>query len=107
MEHGLAGLNEGGKVENAVEGFSLGFGCGEYQFQSWTVCQFSLDKFNARGQQVAPAMAQVVINNGLMAILSQKPGNSTTYIPRTASNQDFHEKPFLSKNFVIALESNM
>jgi len=44
-------------------------------------------------------MTPIVINNGLMAIFRQKPGNSTTYVPRTTGNQDFHEKtvPFQSR----------
>jgi hypothetical protein len=71
MEHGLAGLNEGGKVEDAVEGFSLGFGGGEKLIQSGPVGQLSLYKFDAGGQKIAPAMAQIVKNDGLMPILNQ------------------------------------
>ena len=67
MEHGLAGLDEGGKVEDAVEGLSLGFGGGENLLQSGPVCQFSLDELHAGGQKVAPAMAEIVKNNGLVS----------------------------------------
>ena len=49
MEHGLAGLNEGGKVQDAVEGSSLGFGGGENPFQSGPVGQLSLNKFDSGG----------------------------------------------------------
>jgi hypothetical protein len=71
MEHGFAGLDEGGKVEDAVEGSSLGFGGNEKLIQSGPVCQFSLDKIDTGGQKVAPAMAQIVKNDGLVPIFSQ------------------------------------
>jgi hypothetical protein len=92
MDHGLAGLNKGGKVEDAVKGFSLSFGGGEDIFKPEPVCQFSLDQFDAGRQKVAPAMAQVVKNNDVGPILSQQTRDSTTYVPRTACNQYFHEK---------------
>jgi hypothetical protein len=71
MEHRLAGLDEGGKVEDAVKGCSLGFGGGEKLIQSGPVCQLSLDKIDTGGYKVAPAMAQIVKNDGMMPILSQ------------------------------------
>jgi len=49
MEHGFASLNEGGKVQDAVEGSSLGFGCCEKLIQSGPVGQISLNKFDIGG----------------------------------------------------------
>jgi hypothetical protein len=92
MEHGLAGLNEGGKVEDAVEGLSLGFCCGEDVFKPGTILQLSFYKLDSWGQKIATAMAKIVINDDLGSIIGQQPRDSTTYIPRTTSNKDFHEK---------------
>jgi hypothetical protein len=107
MDHGLAGLNKGGKVEDAVKGFSLRFGGGEDIFKLGPVCQISLDKLDAGGQKVAPSMAQVIKNNGLDPIFSQQTRDSTTYVPRTACNQNFHEKTRPSQTHSYSLESNM
>ena len=49
MDHGFAGLNEGGKVEDAVEGFSLCFGGGKDFFKPGAVCQLTFDEFDAGG----------------------------------------------------------
>jgi hypothetical protein len=106
MDHGLAGLDESGKVEDAVKGFSLSFGGGKDIFKPGSVCQLSLDKFDAGGQKVAPAMAQVVKNNGMGSIFSQQTRNSTTYVPRTACNQYFHEKIRPSQTLWYSLEFN-
>jgi hypothetical protein len=48
MKHRFAGLNEGGKMEDGVEGSSLGFGGDENIFKSGAVCQFPLDKIDVR-----------------------------------------------------------
>ena len=45
----------------------------------------------------APAMAQVVKNDGLVPILRQQTSDSTTYIPRTTCYQDLHNKAFPSQ----------
>jgi hypothetical protein len=95
MDHGFAGLDEGGKVEDAVEGLSESFGGSEKVFKSGPVCQLSLDKFHARGQKIAPAVAQVVKNDGLMAIFGQQLRHCSTNVPRAACNQYLHKKlPF-------------
>jgi hypothetical protein len=71
MEHGLAGLDEGGKVENAVKGASLGYGGCKNLLKYRPVIKFPLDKLDAGGQKVTPAMAQIVKNDGVMPVLSQ------------------------------------
>jgi hypothetical protein len=101
MEHGLACLNESGKVENAVEGLSLLLRRGENMLKRRPVCQLSLDEFHARRQQVAAAMAKVVKNNGLMAIFRQQASDSTTYIPRTTCYQDLHKKAIPSRKTMV------
>jgi hypothetical protein len=68
MEHGLAGLDEGSKVKNAVEGPSLGYCGSEKLFNSRPILQLSLDKLHSWGQKVASAMAQVVKNYGVIPI---------------------------------------
>ncbi len=90
MEHGLAGFDEGGKVENAVKGPSLLLSRGKNVLKRRPVCQLSLNELHAHRQQVAVAMAKVVKNDGLMPIRNQQASNSTTYIPRTACYQNLH-----------------
>ena len=97
MEHGLAGLDERGKVKDAVEGSSLRFGGEENLLKSGPVCQFSLDEFHAGGQKIAPSMAQIVEDDGLMSIFGQQSGDCTTNIPRTAGHQYLHKKAVLSQ----------
>jgi hypothetical protein len=92
MEHGLTGLDEGGKVKDTVEGPSLGSCGSEKLFNGRPILQLSLNELYPWGQQVAPSMAQVVKNYGVMPIFGQQTRNSTTYVPRPASYQDFHEK---------------
>jgi hypothetical protein len=65
MEHGLAGLDEGGKVEDAVEGISLGFCGGEDVIKPGPILQLSLDKLHSWGQKVAAAMAKIIKNDDL------------------------------------------
>jgi hypothetical protein len=71
MEHGLTGLDERGKVKDAVERSSLRFGGEENLLKSGPVCQLSLDEFHAGRQKIAPSMAQVVENDDLGTILGQ------------------------------------
>jgi hypothetical protein len=102
VEHGLASLDESGKVEDAVEGFPLGFGGGENFFKNWPVCQLSLYKFHAGWHKVAPAMAQVVKNHNLMAIFGQQSSDCSTNVPGAACYQYLHKKLSLPKRFGIA-----
>jgi hypothetical protein len=92
MEHGLAGLDQSGKVEDAVKGSSLIFGGEENPLQSKPVCQLSLNKLHAGGQKVAPSMAQVVENDGLMSILGQQASDRAPNVPRAACHQYLHKK---------------
>jgi hypothetical protein len=103
MDHGLAGLDEGGKVEDAVEGLTVFFGCDEKAFKGSAISKFTLDEIHSRWQQIAPAVAQIVINNGLMSALGQQTGDCTTYVPRTASNQYLHKKNVLSRTLWFTL----
>jgi 3-phosphoglycerate kinase len=92
MEHRLAGLDQGGKVKDAVKGPSLGFGRGKKAFKSGPVGQLTFDKFHAGGQKVASSMAQVVKNHDLIPIFGQQSGDCAANVPRTASNQYSHKK---------------
>ena len=56
------------------------------------VGQLTFDKFNARRQQIAPAVAQIVKNNCLMSLFGKQSRNCTTDIPGTAGNQYLHKK---------------
>jgi hypothetical protein len=107
MKHGFAGFNERGKVQDAVEGASLGLGGGENLFKGGPVCQLTLNEINAGGQKVAPAMAQIVKNHGLVPIFNQQASDITTYVPRTASYEDFHEITRPSQTSWYSLKSNM
>jgi hypothetical protein len=71
MDHGLAGLDERGKVENGIKGFSFTLGRRKDVLKNRPVCHFSPDELHADRQQIAPAMAQVVKNDGLMPMIRQ------------------------------------
>jgi hypothetical protein len=79
-------------VEDSVEGVALIFGVDEKVFNRPPIRQLSLHKFHSHGQQIPPAMAQIVKNYGLMSLLGQQPRHGTTYVPRTACYQDLHKK---------------
>ena len=98
-DHGLASLNEGGEVEHSVKGLVLLFGVNEKVFNFFALGEVPFNKFHAGRQQVAPSVAQVVIDNGMMALCYQQFGHSTTYIPRPASHHDFHKILPFSKHF--------
>jgi hypothetical protein len=92
MEHRLAGLDQGGKVEYAVKGPSLGLGRDEKAFQSRPVGHFALDKFHAWGQKIAPSVAQIVKNHDLIPIFGQQSCDRSTNVSRAASDQYSHKK---------------
>ena len=90
-DHGLAGLNEGCKVEDAVEGITVVFRCREKVFNYGSVRQLTFNKIHAFGQEVAPSVAQVVESNHRVPQFGKKSRDGTTNIPRTTSNQYLHE----------------
>jgi hypothetical protein len=92
MEHRLAGLDQGGKVEHAVKGPSLGLGRDEKVFKSFPISHFALDKFHAGGQKIAPAVAQIVKNHDPIPIFGQQSGDRSTNVSRAASDQYSHKK---------------
>src|SRR5208282_6391382 len=95
--HRLACLNERGEVENRVKSVVSVAGGQEDLLEAGTVAQLAFEQFHARRQQVAASVAQVVVNNGFVSIFCQASRNGTTYVPRTAGNQDLHKKTVLSK----------
>jgi hypothetical protein len=96
MDHRLAGFNEGGKMEDAVEGFSLVFGSYEKVFKRRPISQLPCYKLNSGGQQVAPSVAQIVVNNCGVSVCSKEAPHCTTYVPRASCYQNLHKKTFLS-----------
>jgi hypothetical protein len=63
-----------------------------------TVSHITLNELDAGRQQLAPAVTQIVENDGVMPFFVKKGGDSTTDIPRTSGNHYFHKKhcPFAS-----------
>jgi hypothetical protein len=92
MEHGFAGFNEGGEVKHGVKGVVTLVCRGKDCFDGLAVGQFALNELNAGGQQLAPAMAQIVENDGVMAIPGKQGCDSTTYVPGAAGYKNFHKK---------------
>jgi len=95
VDHGLAGLNEGGKVEDAVEGFALAFGGDEKVFKQGPVSQIALDEIDACWEQVAAAVAEVIENHCLMSAFGKQSRDGTTYIPGPSGDQYLHKKAVL------------
>ncbi len=72
-------------------------GGGKNPLEVGAVAELAFDELRAGRQQVAAAVAQVVVNNGLIPFFGQKSRNCTSDIPCTASNQDLHKRTVLSK----------
>ena len=68
------------------------FGGDEKVFERGPVSQLPFHEVHAGRQQIAPPMAQVIENNGLMPILGKKCRDGTAYVPCTAGNQYLHKK---------------
>jgi hypothetical protein len=66
-DHGLAGLDQCGEMQDAIEGLSLAFGRDEDLLQAAPVFELPLDEFHAFGQEILATVAQIVIDNRLMA----------------------------------------
>ena len=73
MNHRLARLDQGGKVEYAIKWTTLLFRRDKKTFNPCPVGQFPFHKLDPLRQQVAPAVAQIVKRNGLMALAGQPP----------------------------------
>ncbi len=85
-DHGLAGFNERGEVENAVERVSQVAGLDEKVFKSEPVRHFTLDKVDAGWKQVTPAVAKVVKNQGLMSFFGKQASDGTADVSRASGD---------------------
>ncbi len=73
LDHGLAGFNESGEMEHAVEGTSLLFCAGEDALEEGPVGQVAFNKLNALRKKIAAAMAEAVKNDSLVTALARRP----------------------------------
>lgn len=98
VEHGLASFNEGGKMEDSVEGLACVARQNEKVFKGGPVSEFSLDEIDAWREQVAPAVAKIVKNESLMSFFYKQTRYGTTDVPCATSNQYLHKKycPFVN-----------
>jgi hypothetical protein len=94
--HGLAGLDEGGKVENTVKRLALLSGGDKKVLQQGSVREIAFDEIHPWGKIFPPAMAQVIENSGFMTLRYKEPRNGTTYIPGTSGNHYLHKNTVLS-----------
>jgi hypothetical protein len=104
LDHGLAGFNEGGEVEDTIEGASRIVSGDEEIFEGEPVSEFALNKLDSYREQIAPAVAQVVKNEGLMSLFGKKSRNGCTNVPSTTSNQYPHKKDCPFVNTLCTLE---
>jgi hypothetical protein len=91
MNHGFAGFNQRGEVENSIEGLTLFLCRDEKVFNRGPVGELSLNKFQSGGQKIEPPMAQIVEDYRLISRFGKQLRNCTTYVPGTTSNQYLHE----------------
>ena len=93
--HGLAGFNERGEVEDAVEGLALLLGGDEKVFKRGTVSQLPLNKFHPCRQKIAPPVAQVVKNDGWCPVSASSPATVPPMYPAPPVTNIFTNKlPF-------------
>jgi hypothetical protein len=83
-------------VENAVKWLALVLCGNENLFQPGTICELAFDEFRAGGEQIAPAVLQVIENGGFVTLGDEETGNGTTYIPGTSGNYYLHKNTVLS-----------
>src|ERR1017187_944617 len=105
MKHGLACLDEGGEVENGVEGIVLGSGIDEKFFNCSAIGQVSLDELDAHRNLIALCVAQIIEYNGFVTLRGQQSSDGATDISRTSGNQDLHKKTVLPRTlwFTVSL----
>jgi hypothetical protein len=82
-------------VDNSVKRLILGFRGDEKVFKKCPITKLSFDEINAWREEIAAAMTEVVKDDSRVSRFGKEPGDCTTYIPGTASNQDLHKKALL------------
>jgi hypothetical protein len=92
MEHGFAGLNQGGEMKNSFKRPVFDGSRGKDCLESASIRKLALDEFNAWGKQLATSMAQVIEYDGLVAVAGEEASDCTTYIPGASCYQHFHKK---------------
>jgi hypothetical protein len=70
--HGFAGFDEGGEVEDAVEGRAGISGCVEKVFNRGPICDFTFHELYVARNELAPAVTQVVENDSLMPLSGEE-----------------------------------
>jgi hypothetical protein len=89
--HGLAGFNEGGKVEYAVEGLAMCFSRDEKVFKRGPVSQLTLNKFHRRREKIASSVTQIIERHCPMSCFDKQFRNGNTNVPSAAGYQYLHK----------------
>jgi hypothetical protein len=90
--HGFAGFDEGGEVENPVEGSVFTGGSAEKALNAGTIGDIALDEFDTERDHGAFGMAKVIHDDNLMAAFHEQFRNGTADVSCSACNHDLHKK---------------
>ena len=82
--HGFAGLDQGGKMHDAIEA-----AFGEGGLKERTIEQVALNEAGAGGDCGLPAMAKVIVDANLVASREKETGNGTADVAGTAGDENF------------------
>jgi hypothetical protein len=89
--HRFAGFDESGEMKDCVKrGAGIG-GRNEQIFDQRPVGQITLDEFDSLGHLLAPAVAQIIEYNGIVAFGGQQRGDGATDVSGTTGNQNLHK----------------
>ena len=90
--HGFAGFDQGGEVEDAVEG-RLFSGCvAKKLFDASTIGDVGFDEFDTGGDQIAAGVAEVIDDYDLVPLAGQERRNCAADISGPARYHDLHKK---------------
>jgi hypothetical protein len=82
MLHTFTGFDESGEVHDAV------YFCMQQFFERGVVRELAFDEFGPLGNHGTMAVAEIVINNDLVALVEQQLGNGSADVSGTAGNED-------------------
>jgi hypothetical protein len=97
MHHGLAGFDQGGKMQYAIERLSVSFRLIEKVFKVAPVCKLTFNKLHPRWQQILAPVAQIVVHHRFMTLVGQQSCHCPTNVSCAARDQYLHKKdcPFV------------
>src|SRR6185437_8419076 len=103
--HRFTRLNQRGKMHYTIETASPRLRQPEEVFNSGPIGHFAFNKFDSGGNELPPAVREVVVQHGLVPVFLEQRRHCTTDIPCPSGNQYLHKKHCPFRNSFGNLES--